>query len=141
MYLDASAIIAILNSEADREALKSAIEKENDILCVSPLTIFEAATGLARARLGSATRKATAAELALAHAAVRSFMKALDIREIEVGNGIGLRALEAAAKYGRVVGHPADLNFGDCFAYACAKFLGTALLFKGDDFSKTDIMS
>jgi ribonuclease VapC len=35
--------------------------------------------------------------------------------------------------------HPAGLNFGDCFSYALAKVLGEALLFKGDDFSKTDI--
>ena len=35
--------------------------------------------------------------------------------------------------------HPADLNFGDCFAYALAKFTGEPLLFKGDDFQKTDI--
>lgn len=37
--------------------------------------------------------------------------------------------------------HPAGLNFGDCFAYALAKSTGEPLLFKGDDFSKTDILS
>jgi ribonuclease VapC len=36
--------------------------------------------------------------------------------------------------------HPAGLNFGDCFAYALAKATGEPLLFKGDDFSKTDIV-
>ncbi len=37
--------------------------------------------------------------------------------------------------------HPASLNFGDCFAYALAKSLGEPLLFKGRDFSQTDIVS
>lgn len=37
--------------------------------------------------------------------------------------------------------HPARLNFGDCFAYALAKHLDEPLLFKGDDFSKTDVTS
>jgi ribonuclease VapC len=36
--------------------------------------------------------------------------------------------------------HPAELNFGDCFAYALAKAAGLPLLFKGDDFAKTDVL-
>jgi len=41
--------------------------------------------------------------------------------------------------YGKLVGHPADLNMGDCFAYACAKVYGAQLLYKGRDFSETDL--
>jgi ribonuclease VapC len=41
--------------------------------------------------------------------------------------------------FGRGSGHPAKLNFGDCFAYALAKFTAEPLLFKGDDFARTDI--
>ena len=52
---------------------------------------------------------------------------------------IGRRALDAAARFGRVVGHPANLNLGDCFVYACAKAYRVPLLFKGEDFSQTDI--
>ena len=37
------------------------------------------------------------------------------------------------------VGHPARLNMGDCFAYACAKRLDAPLLYKGDDFARTDL--
>jgi ribonuclease VapC len=48
-------------------------------------------------------------------------------------------ALAAFGSYGKGSGHPADLNFGDCFAYALAKISGEPLLFKGADFSKTDI--
>ena len=43
--------------------------------------------------------------------------------------------------YGRGTGHPARLNLGDCFAYALAKATGEPLLFKGDDFNRTDIRS
>lgn len=48
-------------------------------------------------------------------------------------------AREAFRRFGRGRGHPAQLNFGDCMAYALAKERGEPLLFKGDDFSKTDI--
>lgn len=46
---------------------------------------------------------------------------------------------EAYARFGQASGHPARLNFGDCFAYALAKATGEPLLFKGDDFVHTDI--
>jgi len=52
---------------------------------------------------------------------------------------LGRRALDASAVYGKVVGHRADLNFGDCFAYACAKHLGVPVIYKGKDFAHTDI--
>ena len=48
-------------------------------------------------------------------------------------------AREAYRDFGRGSGHPAKLNFGDCFAYALAKVSGEPLLFKGDDFAHTDI--
>jgi ribonuclease VapC len=50
-------------------------------------------------------------------------------------------ALAAFSRYGKGRGHPAQLNLGDCFAYAVAKNYRTSLLFKGEDFSKTDIRS
>lgn len=48
-------------------------------------------------------------------------------------------AREAFRRYGKG-NHPAGLNFGDCFAYALAKITGKRLLFKGNDFAKTDIV-
>jgi ribonuclease VapC len=47
--------------------------------------------------------------------------------------------LKAYQRYGKGTGHRARLNFGDCFSYAFAKRLKAPLLFKGEDFSKTDI--
>jgi ribonuclease VapC len=48
-------------------------------------------------------------------------------------------ARDAYRDFGRGSGHPARLNFGDCFSYALARDTGDPLLFKGDDFSRTDI--
>ena len=48
-------------------------------------------------------------------------------------------ARDAYRDFGKGSSHPAKLNFGDCFAYALAKFTGEPLLFKGDDFAHTDI--
>jgi ribonuclease VapC len=49
-------------------------------------------------------------------------------------------AREAYRDFGRGSGHPAKLNFGDCFAYALSKVTGEPLLFKGEDFIHTDII-
>ena len=50
-------------------------------------------------------------------------------------------AIAAYRRYGRGSGHPAGLNFGDCFTYALAKLTGEPVLFKGSDFSRTDLVS
>ncbi|BBD36979.1 truncated ribonuclease [Aminobacter sp. Y103A] len=56
-----------------------------------------------------------------------------------ISGDVGSLAIDAGMRYGKAVGHPADLNFGDCFAYACARSLGAKLLYKGSDFSRTDL--
>jgi ribonuclease VapC len=50
-------------------------------------------------------------------------------------------ARQAYRDFGKGSGHPAKLNFGDCFAYALAKTKNEPMLFKGDDFSRTDIVA
>ena len=64
---------------------------------------------------------------------------ALGASEVPISPQIGELAIDAAMSYGKAVGHAADLNFGDCFAYACAKAVGTGLLYKGNDFALTDL--
>jgi ribonuclease VapC len=71
-----------------------------------------------------------------ARRAVEAFIEDVGAAEIEISPEIGKQALEASAAFGKAVGHAADLNFGDCFAYACAKKLGLVLLYKGDDFAQ-----
>ena len=137
MFVDASAIVAILNEEADGEALNARLESHSGPFYVSALARFEASTGLARAKIRGA--KPTAEHLETAESLVDAFAEAIGAQDIDISPEIGRLALEACRRFGKSVGHPADLNFGDCFAYACAKAQGTGLLFKGDDFSRTDI--
>jgi ribonuclease VapC len=72
---------------------------------------------------------------------VLKFLEALSAGEFAVSPQLGRKAVEAAARFGRVVGHAADFNFGDRFAYACARKRGASLLFVGNDFTRTDIES
>jgi ribonuclease VapC len=142
MYVDASAIVAILNREPEADALKSAFDANSAKAFVSPLTIFEATISLARAKVfARKNQKPSRADIDAAHKVVRAFLEANGVKEIPVLADIGRLAIETAATYGKAVGHPADLNFGDCFVYACAKTYRAPLLFKGDDFTKTDIQS
>jgi len=143
MYVDASAIVAILNREPEAAALKSAFDANSANALVSPLTIFEATISLARAKVlaRDKNQKPSRADIDAAHKVVRAFLEANDVNEIPVLADIGRLAIETAATYGKAVGNPADLNFGDCFVYACAKTYRAPLLFKGDDFTKTDIQS
>jgi ribonuclease VapC len=137
MFVDASAIVAILNEEDDADELMARLARHNGSFYVSPLTRFEACIALARVKRDP--RKTKLASIALAEEAVGEFIVALRAEDIEISAEIGRGALEAAKSFGKCVGHAADLNFGDCFAYACAKAVGAPLLFKGDDFSRTDI--
>lgn len=66
------------------------------------------------------------------------FLRVNKVETIPITAEIGSLAVEASRRYGRGR-HKADLNFGDCFAYACARARGVPLLFKGEDFVHTDI--
>lgn len=138
MFLDASAVIAILNHEPERGALLARLESNPSGLCYSPLSRFEAIISLARIKAGP-TRSATPAEIEMAKGGVDLFLAELDATCIDITEPIGTTALTAAQTYGRAVRHAADLNLGDCFAYACAKARGVGLLYKGDDFARTDL--
>jgi ribonuclease VapC len=141
MFVDASVIIAILNEEPGAEELEKRLAAAIGSLYVSPLVRFEAATSLARSAAEASKRntKPTPDMLAQARDTVDAFMIEIGAKEIVSSTDIGILAIEAAMKYGKAVGHSADLNFGDCFAYACAKAHRLALLYKGDDFSQTDL--
>ena len=128
MFVDASAIVAILADEEDAAELSDRFIGAATVK-TSALAIYEAVLGLARAQ----TISAADAELA-----VGNFLSAADAEIIPITREIGRGAVEAFKRYGRGR-HPAGLNMGDCFAYACARSLDVPLLFKGDDFSQTDI--
>lgn len=137
MFVDASAIVAILAEEAGWQELFKRLSSSSGQLYVSPLVRFEASQAVARKSAGG--RKPSSGHLAQARDEVDRFILEAGAETIAVNEEIGTRAIDASMRYGKAVGHPADLNFGDCFAYACAKELNVPLLYKGNDFSHTDI--
>lgn len=141
MFVDASAIVAILGREPGYEEIERQMTLVREGFAVSPLVKFEAAMALARIKASSRGKvvKPTAELVDQAIAAVEAFVEDLGAETVAISDEIGQRAMTASSMYGRTVGHPADLNFGDCFAYACAKALALPLLYKGDDFSRTDL--
>ena len=70
--------------------------------------------------------------------AMERLVQDLAMETVPVTEAEALRVWAAYARWGRGM-HRAALNFGDCFAYACARHLGEPLLFKGNDFPLTDI--
>jgi ribonuclease VapC len=140
MFVDASAIIAVLAEEPKAAEVLAALQSQGGPFVLSPLTVFEATLGLTRARLGRG-RTITDGDIAAVLAAVIKFLEALRAEEADVSPYLARKAVDAAARFGRIVGHPADLNFGDCFAYAHAQARGEALMFVGNDFIHTDVRS
>ena len=140
MVVDASAIIAVLAEEPKGSEVASALKNHGGPFAVPPLSVFEATLGLARARVRR-ERAVASEDIATALAAVEKFCEALQAEEPSVTPDLARKAVEAAARFGKIVGHKADLNFGDCFAYAHAQARSEALLFVSDDFIHTDVQS
>lgn len=137
MFIDASVIVAILGNEPGSEELEKRLASAGGPFFVSPLVKFEASAALAR-RV-SAHGRPSAEQVVQAAAVVDAFIEDIGAEEIPISQEIGHLAVLAGGTYGKLVGHEADLNFGDCLAYACAKALGTPLLYKGNDFARTDL--
>jgi len=128
IFIDASALIAIIAGENDADILADRIDADR-IRLVSAMTAWETVSGLCRTHAYSMT----AAQYILKRYAVTGGFDYVQIGEREYG-----LATQAYADYGNGR-HPAALNMGNCFAYACAKSNRAALLFKGHHFTKTDI--
>jgi len=128
VIVDSSALIAILRNEDDAERFALAIEQESDIR-ISAATYVEVGAVVDRAGDPVASRRVD--DLLDVAGAI--------VEPVTVEQAAIARA--AYRDFGRGSGHAAQLNFGDCFSYALAKAAGQALLFKGDDFSHTDLES
>lgn len=139
MFVDASVIVAILNQEPGWEELVKRLGDISGERNVSPLVRFEAVMELARAAAGPTGRKPTPDIVERSRELVDDFIVEIGAQEMAISSDVGSIAIDAGMRYGKAVGHPADLNFGDCFAYACAKSLSARLLYKGNDFSQTDL--
>ncbi len=127
MILDTSALVAILFGEPEAEDYARLILKA-DVCRVSVVNRLELAVVLERQAKPDVARQAEA------------FLRAASIVEEPVTLHQGVLARQAFYDFGRGR-HRAQLNFGDCFAYALAKAMDEPLLFKGSDFTRTDIQA
>lgn len=126
IVVDASALVAIAELEPDAADLLQAIA-DTESAVISPVNAIEAGFVLLSRRRFHSPEGFRDWRLTIA---VDLSLEAPDEQAV----------LAAFLQYGKGR-HPARLNIGDCFAYALAKHLGAPLLYKGDDFSQTDIRS
>jgi ribonuclease VapC len=125
MVVDSSALIAILRGEPEAGNLSDAIAAA-DLCLLSAANLLETAIVLDNQVDPRVGRQ------------LDSYVEHAGIRIEPVTEAQVRIARQAYVDFGKG-NHPAGLNFGDCFAYALAKATGEPLLFKGDDFSKTDV--
>jgi len=128
MIVDSSALLAILRAEPEMLACARAIE-DAARRRISAANFLETAIVIDGSRDPVASRR------------LDDLIRAADLAIEPVTEAQARIAREAYRDFGKGSGHPAQLNFGDCFAYALAKVTGEALLFKGNDFSQTDVAS
>ena len=125
MVLDTSAVVAILLREPEHDAFAALVADAEDPL-ISAATLVEASIVM-QAKTGDD-----------GVAALDKLLAAASVRCVAVDQQQAITARDAYVRYGKGRS-PAALNFGDCFAYALAHLHDRPLLFKGTDFSQTDI--
>ncbi len=126
MIVDTSALIAILAREPGFEILDDAITRAPS--CRLSAAGFVETSIVLESRGGADARRF-----------LESLLRRAGLSIEPVTAEQALLAREGYSDYGKGR-HPAGLNFGDCFSYALAKATGEPLLFKGDDFRKTDVI-
>ncbi|MFM8608116.1 MAG: type II toxin-antitoxin system VapC family toxin [Hyphomicrobiales bacterium] len=129
MFIDTSAIIAILRQEPEEMLFLSRIERADHVY-TSPVVVLETVMRLSTLVPCSVEK---------AKLITQSFLSEIGAHITPVTEHTADHAIDAFARYGKGQGHPAQLNLGDCFSYAAAKESGVALLYKGDDFLRTDL--
>jgi ribonuclease VapC len=127
IIIDTSAVIAILRNEQERRSFTEAIEAAGQ--CMMSAVSFVEASLVMESRNGYEGLRDL--DLFLLKAGIT--IESVDAEQAKL-------ARKAFSKYGKGR-HSAGLNFGDCFSYALAKANEAPLLFKGDDFAKTDVQA
>jgi ribonuclease VapC len=128
MFVDSSVIVAILADEPDADQFLDRLAQAQ--CSTSALVVLESAM-----RLSTILK----ADPVLVERRIQTFLEAACIAVMPIEAAVAPLAVAAFAKYGKGRGHGAHLNLADCLSYACAKLSGVALLYKGDDFSRTDM--
>lgn len=126
MIVDASAILAILLREPEEQLFVDVLTENVVEAVISPVNYLEVALRVDRGDMPEVSLQ------------VDPLLVELDVSLADISAQQGRLAREAFRRFGKG-NHPAKLNLGDCFAYALAKARGKPLLFKGDDFRRTDI--
>ena len=126
MILDTSAVIVILRNEPEAPLFAKTVEKA-DHRRISAVNYVEAAAVIDGSRDPIASRR------------FDDLLREAQVAVEPVTEAQARIARQAYRDFGKGSGHPAMLNFGDCFAYALAKARKEPLLFKGDDFPHTDV--
>lgn len=134
IVIDASALVAMLLDEPERALFFDIVSRTQ--VRLSPVGYWEAAIRLGRQRGPAGV---AALDQLLADFDIQIVDADFDIQIVDADHDIAQRAIRAEQDFGmRTL---AKLNLGDCFAYALAKELGAPLLYKGEDFSRTDIQA
>lgn len=126
MIVDTSVVVAIVRREPERSSFLALLDREA-VNRMSAASYFEAAIVIDGSRNPTLSR------------GLDEFIGAAELLIEPVTEGQAKIAREAYRDFGKGSGHPAQLNFGDCFAYALAKEKSEPLLFKGNDFAHTDV--
>ena len=127
MFIDSSALVAILLGESDNVELRAKLKKSRRY--TSTIVVYESALAVARNNNKPLLEAAST---------VTDLLKAFRVQIVSIDLRHTSAALTAFEQFGKGR-HPAKLNMGDCFSYACARVLKAKLLFKGNDFGQTDI--
>ncbi len=130
IVIDTSAIVAIFRQEDDAAWHAQRIG-EDDQPVMSAANLLEVSMVLRGLKQVSADEAERWLDSFIQTAAIR--IEPVTLEQVDI-------ARSAHGRFGKGTGHPAGLNYGDCFAYALAKRLAAPLLFKGDDFRRTDIV-
>jgi ribonuclease VapC len=128
VFIDTSVIVAILSKEPDATEFANQIEAAEGL--TSALVILESATILST-KLGL--------DPVVVETRIQAFLHEARIKLAPMDAATASLAVKAFADYGKGRGHPAQLNLADCLSYACARAQGVPLLYKGKDFSHTDL--
>ncbi len=128
MIVDTSALVAILKREPEQSTFSALLETTPEVK-ISAATYFETTIVIDSLRLPEMSR------------ALDDLMERAQILIEPFTAEQANIARQAYRDYGRGSGHPANLNFGDCFSYALARDKREPILYKGDDFVHTDLRS
>lgn len=141
LFVDASVVVAILAAEEDAATLIDRLEQDGGPYYISAVVRMEATLSLTRrlAETSGRDKPATSEMMEKARRLVDQFISDLDCKEAMISGDVGAKALDAAQQFGKIMNHPAKLNMGDCFTYACARAYRTRIAYKGDNFTYTDL--